>query len=787
MADVAGLADQDAGQSDVDVLMSMNVAFDLAASAVMLVDDGLLIIKANPVAHQMLGGNLIGRSVTALSVAANVDRAGQENVQWLSGELNHLERETDLLSPSGEMMRAVVCLDAVVVPSGRRFFLAQLRDVTTQRRQELALAASQSQYRQLVDNLPETSVMLFDQDLRLTLAGGEALAANGFSNDLAGGLMREVFPAAVMELLEGPYRAALAGRATDFSYHSPIGGRVFRARARPVFDANGAVLGGLSVMEDVTADQARALQLEQAHQIGRFGGCSFERRSGWIYDAALLALWGIDDPSLMSGLPLALLAPDERVAASASWSAVLTEHGRHSFSYSVIHGRTDELRHLQCTASTVVASDGVLLQVVATHVDVTDAVAASIRAELEQVAASAERSRLLRQLGDMLATSRLGLDELLRTIVDLASTTIGPGAAIRILSPDHRSIERDVAAHPDESIRLRLAAALRRSARDPVPRDGILAEVIEKGVALSDFRLRDWRPEYHQDFAKRVFDEASHMMVAPVRHNGIVFGKLAVFRTGSGRSYQAGDDDVLQVLADGAGAAIAENRTWKTSDRDRDARLAELSKQHLELLEKLAGMEARERSLLAEAIHDEPIQRIVAGILRLDHLSARLEPAVRGELEAITDQLVSTVDWLRDLIVVALTPPDLTAGLGPALAGLARSIFTATPTVFSAIGLDHVPLSIAAKENVFRIFREALGNVRKHAHASKATLRLEQRDGLIAISLTDDGVGSASLDAGTGHLGMATMQARADAEGGQLHIESVPGLGTVVTLSLPAV
>jgi CheY-like chemotaxis protein len=51
--------------------------------------------------------------------------------------------------------------------------------------------------------------------------------------------------------------------------------------------------------------------------------------------------------------------------------------------------------------------------------------------------------------------------------------------------------------------------------------------------------------------------------------------------------------------------------------------------------------------------------------------------------------------------------------------------------------------------------------------------------------LTDDGVGSLTLDAGAGHLGMATMRARADAEGGDLQIESVVDLGTVVTLSLP--
>ena len=151
--------------------------------------------------------------------------------------------------------------------------------------------------------------------------------------------------------------------------------------------------------------------------------------------------------------------------------------------------------------------------------------------------------------------------------------TIGEGAAIRILSPDHRTIERDVTAHPDESVRLRLAASLQRSARDPVPGDGLLAEVLSKGKLLSDFRQRDWRPEYQRIFTERVFDQAAHVMVAPVRHNGIVLGKLAVFRTDPGTPYRAGDDDVLQLLADGAGAAIAENRTWQQA-RPRTRRTA---------------------------------------------------------------------------------------------------------------------------------------------------------------------------------------------------------------------
>lgn len=658
--------------SDLDVLTSMNVAFELSTVAMILVDDALLIVAANPAAHRMFAVDpLIGLAVTKFSAADNVERADRENQAWLSGELTHLERETDLVAGNGTTLRAVISLDAVTVPTGRRFFLGQLRDVTTERRQAKALAASEAQYHQL------------------------------------------------------------------------------------------------------------------AHEFGQFGGSSYDRRTGWTYDPALLTMWGIDDTAEISGLPLHLLVPEDRAADSAGWAGLLREQGRHTLSYTINHGLDGELRQMQCTTQTEVDADGDPLSVIATHVDVTTTVAAGKRVELARTTAAQERSRLLRQLGDILATSRLGPDQLLQSVVDLAARTVGEGAAIRILTPDHRAIERDVISHPDESIRLRLAASL-RSAQEPVPDDGLVSDVVERGLLLSDFQQRDWRPEYQRIFAERVFDQAAHMMIAPVRHKGVVLGKLAIFRTSPDTPYQAGDDDVLQLLADGAGTAIAENRTWQKAEGERNQRLANLRAQHQGLLENLAGIETRERSLVAEAIHDEPIQSIVAGILRLDHLSTQLDSTKRTELNDITEQLVTTVDWLRQLIVVALTPPDLSRGLGPALADLANSIFTATPTVFTVTGLDHVPLSVTAKEASYRIFREALANVRKHANARSATLRLAERDGHVVISLTDDGDGSTSMDAGTGHFGMATMRARADAEGGQLHVESVSGLGTVITLSLPA-
>ncbi len=220
------------------------------------------------------------------------------------------------------------------------------------------------------------------------------------------------------------------------------------------------------------------------------------------------------------------------------------------------------------------------------------------------------------------------------------------------------------------------------------------------------------------------------------------------------------------------------------AELDRDIRLTELKDRQRKLLARLADIETRERSVLAEVIHDEPVQLIVAAILRVDSLARRLSTTDRQELEAAASQLELAVDKLRNLIVIALTPPDLSDGLGVALRDLAEGIFLGS-TAFELVGDSHVNLTDAAKGTAYRVFREALINVRQHARSQQVTLRLAEHNGMVEMMLIDDGVGSESLDAGRGHLGVATMRARADAEGGYLHIDSAPGVGTTVTLSLP--
>ena len=230
---------------------------------------------------------------------------------------------------------------------------------------------------------------------------------------------------------------------------------------------------------------------------------------------------------------------------------------------------------------------------------------------------------------------------------------------------------------------------------------------------------------------------------------------------------------------------MVDRRGTDVAEVESDHRLIELKDRQRKLLDRLADIETRERSMLAEVIHDEPVQLIVAAILRVDSLGRRLSTTDGQELEQAASMLELAVDKLRNLIVIALTPPDLTEGLGVALGDLAAGIFSGT-TAFELVGESHVNLTDAANGTAYRVFREALINVRQHARSQHVTLQLDERNGMVEMMLIDDGVGSESLDAGRGHLGIATMRARADAEGGILRIDSTPGVGTTVTLSLPA-
>jgi protein-histidine pros-kinase len=86
---------------------------------------------------------------------------------------------------------------------------------------------------------------------------------------------------------------------------------------------------------------------------------------------------------------------------------------------------------------------------------------------------------------------------------------------------------------------------------------------------------------------------------------------------------------------------------------------------------------------------------------------------------------------------------------------------------------------------LFRIAQEALNNVLKHAQAKAVRIDVSATDEELVLDVHDDGRGFDPRAARRGRWGMTTMRERAEAAGGQLHIDAIPGQGTRIHARVP--
>ena len=97
-------------------------------------------------------------------------------------------------------------------------------------------------------------------------------------------------------------------------------------------------------------------------------------------------------------------------------------------------------------------------------------------------------------------------------------------------------------------------------------------------------------------------------------------------------------------------------------------------------------------------------------------------------------------------------------------------------------------LPVRTSLQVTRIIQEAIANIRKHAGVCHACISLARDDDSIHIVVEDNGVGfdvTGQKEAGVPHYGLQIMRERAESVGGALHIDSSPGEGTQVSITVP--
>jgi signal transduction histidine kinase len=180
-------------------------------------------------------------------------------------------------------------------------------------------------------------------------------------------------------------------------------------------------------------------------------------------------------------------------------------------------------------------------------------------------------------------------------------------------------------------------------------------------------------------------------------------------------------------------------------------------------------------------LHDGAQQRLVS--LALELRAAR-EAAQDGtgdlvqQLDHLSAGLTGALDELRE-IACGLHPATLAdGGLQPALKTLARR--SAVP-VHLDIHVDHrLPeqVEIAA----YYTISEALTNTAKHARASITDIEVAESGGVLHVRIRDDGRGGADFTDGSGLIG---LKDRAEALGGHFQLDSPPGAGTTLCITLP--
>jgi len=192
------------------------------------------------------------------------------------------------------------------------------------------------------------------------------------------------------------------------------------------------------------------------------------------------------------------------------------------------------------------------------------------------------------------------------------------------------------------------------------------------------------------------------------------------------------------------------------------------------------------RTQIARDLHDRVAHGILAGLQRIDLtlLTDPPAPARTAQLEDAARLLRTALGEVQDL-AVSLHARVGDDHLDAALARHAHDLFPAEDPVAITSSGTPVPLANWKAEEALTIVLEALTNWRKHASGSTAAVRFDWTERSVAVTVSDDGPGFDTTAAADGRLGQLTMRERAGLIGAVLAVESAPGAGTTVRLTIP--
>lgn len=364
-------------------------------------------------------------------------------------------------------------------------------------------------------------------------------------------------------------------------------------------------------------------------------------------------------------------------------------------------------------------------------------------------------------------TSELELDRVLPKVMEIAADMAGAdGGVIALLDEEQNVIRYPYVHHlPPELVDV----------------------TVSRGEGLSGQVMATGEPTIIDNYAAcehavPAFVDAGLTSVAivPVVSGERIFGALSVLSINEARAYS--DREIALLKAIGRQAGIAIENAYLYENMRYYAR-------------QITHAQENERRRIARELHDDTIQSLVALSRRLEALSASnglLSAEAAGrvrELQTATREMIERMRrFSQDLRPSILD--DL--GLLPTLDELTAE-FNRQEGMEAELRVtgDERRLSSEMELTLFRIVQEALNNVRRHADASQVIITVDISDSAVEVAVEDDGKGfdpPTSTDHPTagGKLGLIGMHERARLLRGSLSVDSRPGGGTRVVVSVPA-
>jgi len=398
------------------------------------------------------------------------------------------------------------------------------------------------------------------------------------------------------------------------------------------------------------------------------------------------------------------------------------------------------------------------------------ALARAVELALSAARGSAEAARTRARLEALDDATRaivgeLRLDRVLQLIVDRLRGLVGAQYAALGITDARGRIETFITGGISAEERARIGP--------PPEGHGMLGLIIRerRPLRVDDIAAHPQRhgfPPHHPPMTS--------LLGVPIIVDGRAVGNLYLTNKNGGERFTEDDQELVEMFALRAGIAIDNARLHDQVGR-------------------LAIVDERER--IGRDLHDGIIQSIYGVSLALEDVPALMDDApeeAEKRLDHAIEALHQVIGDIREYIL------DLRPGMGrdddvvTAIARLAEELRLSSVVDVDvdldggAAWLRALPPHVGA--DVVAITREALSNVARHSGATRATVSLHERDGRLVLEIADNGRGFSPVDvpgpdAVGRHQGLRNIRERAIGIGGAVRVESGPGAGARIILTLP--